>query len=67
MKGSPVFVAGLGDPAWVVPEAHAKGTKMMGLAGSVRNAERQKAAGVDVVIAQVTRPVDTPAKLPISR
>jgi nitronate monooxygenase len=51
-EGVPVFVAGLGDPAWVVPEARARDTKVMGLAGSVRNAERQRAAGVDVIIAQ---------------
>jgi NAD(P)H-dependent flavin oxidoreductase YrpB (nitropropane dioxygenase family) len=51
-EGVPVFVSGLGDPAWVVPGFHAQGTKVMGLAGSVRNAERQKAAGVDVVIVQ---------------
>jgi nitronate monooxygenase len=48
----PVFVSGLGDPGWVVPDAHSRGTKVMGLAGSVHNALRQKAAGVDVVIAQ---------------
>ncbi|MPZ23040.1 MAG: nitronate monooxygenase [Dehalococcoidia bacterium] len=50
----PVFVAGLGDPAQVAEEAHRRGIIVMGLAGSVRNAARQKAAGVDVVIAQGT-------------
>ena len=48
----PVFVSGLGDPAWVVPLAAEAGIKVMGLVGSPRHAERQKAAGVDVVIAQ---------------
>ncbi|MBI2323334.1 MAG: nitronate monooxygenase [Chloroflexi bacterium] len=48
----PVFVAGLGDPAEVVPEAHARGMLVVGIAGSVRNAVRQRAAGVDLVIAQ---------------
>lgn len=48
----PVFAAGLGDPAWVVPLARAAGTKVMGLAGSLRHAERHRAAGVDYVIAQ---------------
>ncbi len=47
-----VFAAGLGDPSWVVPMAHQVGIKVMGLVGNVRNAERQKKAGVDYVIAQ---------------
>ena len=47
-----VFAAGLGDPSWVTPLAHARGMIMMGLAGSPRNAERQKQAGVDIVVAQ---------------
>lgn len=47
-----VFAAGLGDPSWVVPEAHKVGMKVMGLVGNVRNAERQVKAGVDYVIAQ---------------
>lgn len=47
-----VFAAGLGDPSWVVPEAHSVGMKVMGLVGNVRGAERQKKAGVDYVIAQ---------------
>jgi NAD(P)H-dependent flavin oxidoreductase YrpB (nitropropane dioxygenase family) len=47
-----VFAAGLGDPSWVVPMAKQVGTKVMGLVGNVRNAERQKKAGVDYVIAQ---------------
>jgi len=48
----PVLVSGLGDPAWVVPLAHEAGVKVMGLVGAPRHAERQLAAGVDVVIAQ---------------
>ncbi|MBI4246010.1 MAG: nitronate monooxygenase [Candidatus Rokubacteria bacterium] len=48
----PVFAAGLGDPAWVVPLAHQVGMKVMGLVGNVRNAQRQVQAGVDYVIAQ---------------
>jgi nitronate monooxygenase len=47
-----VFAAGLGDPSWVVPQARPAGMKVMGLVGNVRNAERQKKAGVDYVIAQ---------------
>jgi NAD(P)H-dependent flavin oxidoreductase YrpB (nitropropane dioxygenase family) len=48
----PVFVAGLGDPSWVVTDPRAKHMKVIGLAGSVRNAVRQKQAGVAAVIAQ---------------
>jgi len=46
-----VFASGLGDPSWVVPRAHRKNMKVMGLAGTVRNAQRQVAAGVDIVVA----------------
>ena len=49
-----VFAAALGDPGWVVPKAREKGVKVMGLAGSVRNAQRQAQAGVDIVVAQGT-------------
>lgn len=48
----PLFAAALGDPAWVVPRARAIGTKVVGLAGNVRQARRQKQAGVDIVVAQ---------------
>lgn len=48
----PVFAAGLGDPSWVVPLARKVGMKVMGLVGTVRNAQRQVNAGVDYVIAQ---------------
>ena len=48
----PVFAAALGDPAWMVPQAHQQGIIVMGLVGSVRNALRQVRAGVDIVIAQ---------------
>ena len=47
-----VFAAGLGDPSWVVPMARTQNMIVMGLAGSPRNAERQKAAGVNIVVAQ---------------
>lgn len=49
-----IFAAALGDPAWVVPMAREKGVKVMGLVGSVRNAHRQVAAGVDIIVAQGT-------------
>ncbi|MCB1742478.1 MAG: nitronate monooxygenase [Gammaproteobacteria bacterium] len=47
-----VFAAGLGDPAWVVPLARARGMQVIGLAGSARNALRQKQVGVDIIVAQ---------------
>jgi NAD(P)H-dependent flavin oxidoreductase YrpB (nitropropane dioxygenase family) len=48
----PIFVAGLGDPAWVIRDPRARDMKVIGLAGSVRNAIRQREAGVAAVIAQ---------------
>ncbi|MBI2165640.1 MAG: nitronate monooxygenase [Chloroflexi bacterium] len=48
----PLFCAALGDPSWVVPKAHAVGMKVLGLAGNARNALRQKASGVDIIVAQ---------------
>lgn len=49
---APVFVAGLGDPSQVVQEAHRRDIKVIGIAGNLRNALRQREAGVDGVIAQ---------------
>jgi len=51
-EGVPILSAGLGDPSWAVPPAREQGMKVIGLAGSVRNATRQVAAGVDAVVAQ---------------
>jgi nitronate monooxygenase len=48
----PMFAAGLGDPSRVVPRARAQGMKVLGLAGTVSNAQRHVKAGVDVVVAQ---------------
>ena len=48
----PVFAAGLGSPAFMVPEAHARGIKLMGVVGNVRQAQREAEAGVDIVVAQ---------------
>jgi nitronate monooxygenase len=50
----PVFVSAVGNPSWAVPEAHAKGMKLMGAIGLVRQARRLAEAGVDVIIAQGT-------------
>lgn len=48
----PVFVSGIGNPAWMVPEAHAQGMVVMSLVGNSRQARRVAEGGVDVVIAQ---------------
>jgi NAD(P)H-dependent flavin oxidoreductase YrpB (nitropropane dioxygenase family) len=48
----PVLVIGLGDTAEVVPLAHAKGMKVMALAGAVKHALSHARKGADVVIAQ---------------
>lgn len=50
----PIFAAGLGDPAIVVPRARAQGMTVLGLTGTVRNARRQVEAGVDIVVCQGT-------------
>ncbi|MBN1573465.1 MAG: nitronate monooxygenase [Deltaproteobacteria bacterium] len=50
----PVFAAGLGNPAFMVDEAHAQGMVVMGLVGNVKNAKRVAASGVDIIIAQGT-------------
>ena len=48
----PLFCAALGDPSWLVPRLHEAGIKVLGLAGSARNAYRQMSAGVDIIAAQ---------------
>lgn len=48
----PVFASGLGNPAWLVPDAHKIGMKVLGLVGNVRNARRVAEGGADIVIAQ---------------
>lgn len=48
----PVFVSALGLPDWVAPLAREAGIKVMGLCGSPRQADRQRAAGADIIVAQ---------------
>ena len=47
----PVFVAGLGNPAWMVPRAHSQGMKVLACVGNVRSARRVADGGVDIVVA----------------
>jgi NAD(P)H-dependent flavin oxidoreductase YrpB (nitropropane dioxygenase family) len=48
----PVFAVGLGNPGMVVERAHANGMQVFGLAGSARQAAKQAAEGIDVIVAQ---------------
>ncbi|MBI4234005.1 MAG: nitronate monooxygenase [Chloroflexi bacterium] len=48
----PVFASGLGSPAFVLQEAHARGIKVIGLIGNTRQARREAEAGVDYIVAQ---------------
>lgn len=47
----PVLVSGLGHPGAIVPEAHARGIKVMALVGTSRQARAVAQSGVDVIIA----------------
>ncbi len=48
----PVFTSGLGNPAFILEAAHARGIKVFGLVGKTRQAQREVEAGVDAIIAQ---------------
>ena len=49
---APVFTSGLGNPAFILEAAHARGIKVFGLVGKARQAKREIEAGVDVIVAQ---------------
>lgn len=48
----PVFASGLGSPTFLLERAHQLGMQVWGLVGKPRQAQRQLAAGTDVIIAQ---------------
>lgn len=48
----PVFAAGLGSPGFMVPEAHKRGMKVIGVVGNVRQARKEAEADVDIIVAQ---------------
>lgn len=48
----PVLASGLGNPAFVLEAAHARGMQVWGLVGKPRQAKRELEAGVDAIIAQ---------------
>lgn len=54
-KSVNLIVGALGvTPEWVTKEAHNKGVKVGALVGSAKHAAKQRAAGVDVLVAQGT-------------
>ena len=48
----PIFASAIGNPAFILEAAHARGVKVFGLVGLVRQAVREHEAGVDYIIAQ---------------
>ena len=48
----PLFCAGLGNPGFMVPDAHAAGMKVLGISGNTKNAGRIAKSGADLVVAQ---------------
>ena len=48
----PLFCAGLGNPHFMVEDAHAAGMKVLGISGNTRNARRIAQGGADLVVAQ---------------
>jgi len=48
----PLFCAGLGNPGFMVEEAHAVGMKVLGITGNSKNARRMAESGVDLIVAQ---------------
>jgi len=48
----PLFCAGLGNPGFMVADAHAAGMKVLGIAGNTKNAARIARSGADLVVAQ---------------
>jgi len=48
----PLFCAGLGNPAFMIQDAHAAGMKVLGIAGNTKNVRRIAQSGADFVVAQ---------------
>jgi NAD(P)H-dependent flavin oxidoreductase YrpB (nitropropane dioxygenase family) len=48
----PLFCSGLGNPGFMVEEAHANGMKVLGITGNAKNARRIAESGVDLLVAQ---------------
>lgn len=48
----PLFCAGLGNPGFMVNEAHANGMQVLGITGNTKNAKRMAESGLDFIVAQ---------------
>jgi NAD(P)H-dependent flavin oxidoreductase YrpB (nitropropane dioxygenase family) len=48
----PLFCAGLGNPGFMVADAHAVGMKVLGITGNTKNARRMAESGIDLLVAQ---------------
>ena len=48
----PLFCAGLGNPGFMVEDAHAAGIKVLAITGNTKNARRMAEAGIDILVAQ---------------
>jgi len=48
----PLFCAGLGNPGFMIPDAHTAGIKVLGIAGNTKNVGRIARSGADLVVAQ---------------
>ncbi|MGD0277613.1 MAG: nitronate monooxygenase, partial [Syntrophales bacterium] len=48
----PLFCAGLGNPGFMVEEAHANGVKVLAITGNAKNAQRMARSGIDLLVAQ---------------
>ena len=48
----PLFCAGLGNPGFMVKDAHAVGMKVLGITGNAKNAKRMAQSGIDLLVAQ---------------
>ena len=48
----PLFCAGLGNPGYMVAQAHAVGMKVLGITGNAKNALRMAQSGLDLLVAQ---------------
>lgn len=48
----PLFCSGLGNPGFMVEDAHRAGIKVLGISGNTKNARRIAQSGADLVVAQ---------------
>ncbi len=48
----PLFCAGLGNPGFMLQEAHSAGMKVLGITGNSKNARRMAESGLDLIVAQ---------------